>query len=68
MPPPGIAPGLPAPQAGVLLLYYSGERTGAHPHEDRTPARHPHDSDWAWDSGAGSTVIVYVPATDETRV
>ena len=24
MPPPGIAPGLPAPQAGVLLLYYSG--------------------------------------------
>ena len=25
MPPPGIAPGLPAPQAGVLLLYYSGE-------------------------------------------
>ena len=26
MPPPGIAPGLPAPQAGVLLLYYSGRR------------------------------------------
>ena len=26
MPPPGIAPGLPAPQAGVLLLYYSGGR------------------------------------------
>ena len=26
MPPPGIAPGLPAPQAGVLLLYYSGWR------------------------------------------
>ena len=25
VPPPGIAPGLPAPQAGVLLLYYSGE-------------------------------------------
>ena len=26
VPPPGIAPGLPAPQAGVLLLYYSGWR------------------------------------------
>ena len=24
LPPLGIAPGLPAPQAGVLLLYYSG--------------------------------------------
>ena len=28
MPPPGIAPGLPAPQAGVLLLYYSGDCAG----------------------------------------
>ena len=35
MPPPGIAPGLPAPQAGVLLLYYSGRGYGGSGYRSR---------------------------------
>ena len=35
MPPPGIAPGLPAPQAGVLLLYYSGGGCGGSGYRSR---------------------------------
>ena len=35
MPPPGIAPGLPAPQAGVLLLYYSGSGNGGSGYRSR---------------------------------
>ena len=35
LPPPGIAPGLPAPQAGVLLLYYSGSGNGGSGYRSR---------------------------------